>query len=460
MAGHGDDGMTTRRKGNARRRKAPRKRLELVAQDFASAPGRSRGQRLLEERIGFERLITDLVKTFVSVSADQLDHEIERGLGHLIGHFGVDRASLVRLSEDGKRLVATHSVRAGGAPPVPASIDFPWYLGEAKAGRVVQWSRFAEELPPEAADERQIALETGLRSHIGVPLVADGRTWGGIGFAAFRSPWRWTDEHVRRMRLVGEIIMEVVKRHEAADSARRQRDELAHVARVAALGELTAAIAHELNQPLATIHTNAQATRRLLAAGRAPGDLDEVFGDIAAAAARAADLIGRLRNLLRRRQLEKVLLDVNEMFREVQPLLLTEARRHDCRLTCHLSAGLPRVAGDAVQLQQVLLNLVRNAAEAMGASAAGGRGLVTRTADLGDGHVTVSVEDSGPPIDDASLATMFTPFHTTKPDGLGMGLAISRSIIEAHGGRLWADRQSEGGLAVRFALPASRGGGA
>jgi signal transduction histidine kinase len=433
-------------------------RLQLVAQVFASALGRRRARGLLEESLGFERLITDLVKTFVSVPGDRLDAEIESGLSQLIGHFGVERATLARLSEDGKRLIGTHMARENGVPASPVMLDFPWYVGQLRAARIIQVSNLSEDLPPEATGEHQIALETGLRSHLGIPLVADGRTWGTIGFSSFGSPRRWTDEQAHRLRLVGEIMMEAVKRHEAADAARRQRDELAHVARVAALGELTAALAHELNQPLAAIHTNAQATRRLLAAGRAPDDLDEVFGDIAAAAARAADLIRRLRNLLQRRQLEKVPLAVNEMLRDVQPILVTEAGRHGCRLTCHLAEALPMVAGDAVQLQQVVLNLARNAAEAMGAVAAAQREVVVRTADFGDGQVTVSVEDSGPPIDDASLATMFTPFHTTKPDGLGIGLAISRSIIEAHGGRLWAEPRHWTGMAVQFTLPASREG--
>ena len=431
-------------------------RLELVAQVFAGALGRRQARRALEERLEFERLITDLVKAFVSVTGDQLAAQIQTGLGQLIHHFDVDRSTLARLTDDGKGIVGAYTARANGAPPSPTSLGFPWYMEQLRAGRIIQLSRFAEDLPPTATDERQLGLETGLRSHLAIPLFGDGRLWGSIGFSSFRSPRRWTDDQAHRLRLVGEIMMEAVNRYEAAEAGRRQRDELTHMARVAALGELTSALAHELNQPLATIHTNAQATRRRLAAGPAPGDLDEVFGDIAAAAARAADLIRRLRNLLRRRQLEKIPLDVNEMLRDVQSLLVTEAKRHRSRVSCHLAELLPRVAGDAVQLQQVVLNLARNAAEAVAGGAGGD--VVVRSADLGDGYVTVSVEDSGPPIDDAALAAMFTPFHTTKPEGLGMGLAISRSIVEAHGGRLWAERRGDRGMAVRFNVPAVREG--
>ena len=228
------------------------------------------------------------------------------------------------------------------------------------------------------------------------------------------------------------------------------------MARVAALGELTAALAHELNQPLAAIQANAQATRRLLAAGQQPDDLDEVLGDIVSDATRAADLIRRLRDLLRRRELEKILLDVNEALQDVESIALTEARRHEARLVLRLAPGLPRVAGDAVQLQQVLLNLVRNASEAMDKTPPEDREIVVRSYADTPAELVVSVEDAGPPIDAATLDSMFTPFHTTKPEGLGMGLAISRSIVEAHGGRLWAARRVRRGLVVRFTLPTPR----
>ena len=319
-----------------------------------------------------------------------------------------------------------------------------------------QFNRIPEDIPAEWTLERERLTQARIRSMLGIPLAVGGRVWGGIGFVAMREPRCWTGDEVQRLGLVGEIIMEALLRREAEESSRRQRDELTHMARVGALGQLTAALAHELNQPLAAIRANAQATRRLLAAGRQPDDLDEVLGDIADDAARAGDLIRRLRDLLRRREMEKIPLDVNQALQDVEPIALTEARLHEARLVLQLAPALPRVAGDAVQLQQVLLNLVRNASEAMAETPPEDREIVVRTYAETPEELTVAVEDAGPPVEEATLEAMFTPFHTTKAEGLGMGLAISRSIVEAHGGRLWASRRPERGLVVRFTLPAQR----
>jgi two-component system sensor kinase FixL len=181
--------------------------------------------------------------------------------------------------------------------------------------------------------------------------------------------------------------------------------------------------------------------------------VDEVLGDIADDATRAGDLIVRLRTLLRRRQLAKEVLDINEVIGAAQAIAGTEARRCGADLVLDAGADLPRVLGDAVQLQQVVLNLVRNAAEAM-SEQPGAREVRIQTSGTPEDQVTVSVEDTGPPVDDATLRGMFTPFSTTKPEGLGIGLTISRSIVEAHGGRLWVERRAVGGLAFRIALPA------
>jgi C4-dicarboxylate-specific signal transduction histidine kinase len=316
--------------------------------------------------------------------------------------------------------------------------------------------RATEDLPVDAAAERKYVRESGLRSLLAIPLRAGGHVWGAIAFAAFHQPRRWTDEDAKRLGLVGEIMMEALLRREAGERAGRQQGELAHVARVGALGELTAALAHDLNQPLAAIQANAQAMRRLLGEGRRPDDLDQVCVDIVADATRASELIRRLRELLRRHEAERLSLNVNSIIEDLQSLAQTEASRYGARLVLRLTPDLPNVFGNAAQLQQVLLSLVRNAAQAMVETEPEEREVVVRTSAATAEEVTVSVEDLGLPVGEGSLEDLSTGFHTTKPGGVGTGLAISRSIIEDHGGRLWAERRPKAGLVIHLKLPARK----
>ena len=245
-----------------------------------------------------------------------------------------------------------------------------------------------------------------------------------------------------------------MRRREAEETTRHLRDELTHVARVAALGDLTVAITHELTQPLTAIRTNGQATKRLLARGVPMNELDDALTDIVDDSTRAADLIERLAGLFRRRELAKIPVDVNQAIRDFAVIARAESRRRGSRLVLRLGSDLPQIMGDAVQLQQVVLNLVRNAAEAMAGLPPAAREVDITTRATTPAQVTVSVGDSGPPIDDTVFERLFSAYYTTKPDGLGMGLAISRAIAEAHGGRLWAERRAAGGLQVLFTLPA------
>lgn len=235
----------------------------------------------------------------------------------------------------------------------------------------------------------------------------------------------------------------------------RAQDDLAHLNRVAAMSELAASIAHELNQPLAGILSNAQAAERLLA--RTPPDVAEAraaLADIADDGRRAGRVIQRMRAMLRKGEPSEGEQDLNELVRSVSRLVASAALLRGATVRAELAQGLPRVAGDGVKLSQVLLNLVVNALDAVAHRPPAERKVVVRTSVGGGGAVEVSVKDSGEGIAPAEFERIFEPFFTTKAQGLGVGLAISRSIIEAHGGRLWAENDPFGGATLRFTLPA------
>lgn len=256
--------------------------------------------------------------------------------------------------------------------------------------------------------------------------------------------------------LIG-ATMDVTDRKLAEQDLQEAKSQLAHVARVQAVGELTASIAHEINQPLAAVVANADACTRLLNDKAIDmRELRDAVGDIAEAGARAGEVIARIRAFLRKTPAAvRCRLDLNGVIQEVLDLTRSELDRHEVSLRCNLEAGLPEVQGDRVELQQVILNLVMNSIEAMAPETGRPRLLTIGSAARGDGTVQITVSDSGTGLPAETPSRIFDAFFTTKPDGLGLGLPISRSIIESHGGRLWAVSGEGGsGATFRFTLPA------
>jgi PAS domain S-box-containing protein len=245
-------------------------------------------------------------------------------------------------------------------------------------------------------------------------------------------------------------VMDVTERRRAEED----RQALAHANRITIMGQLTASIAHEVNQPIAAVVTNAQAALRWL--NMQPPDPEEVrqaLDRIVRNGKRAGDVIGRIRALVAKVAPRKDRLDINDTIREVIALTRSELHRTGTSLQTQLADGLPLVPGDRIQLQQVMLNLILNAVEAMSGSDEGSRELLISTEEDGANGVRIAVRDWGPGLKPESVDRLFDPFYTTKPDGMGMGLSICRSIIEAHGGRLWAAINVPQGAIFQFTLP-------
>jgi PAS domain S-box-containing protein len=245
------------------------------------------------------------------------------------------------------------------------------------------------------------------------------------------------------------VIVDVTARKQAEEA----REELAHASRLALVGELTASIAHEINQPLGAILSNADAAEMLLESS--PPALDqvrEILGDIRRDDQRASEVIRRLRALLRKRAMEHQPLDLKEVCSDVVQLVRAEARRRGVTVEFAPAGSLPLVRGDKVHLQQVLLNLVFNGMEAM-ADVPGEKRVTVHAALKEEGCAEVAVSDTGPGIPPHRLPRLFDPFFSTKKEGMGLGLSIARSLIEAHGGTIWAENNPDGGATFGFTLP-------
>lgn len=251
---------------------------------------------------------------------------------------------------------------------------------------------------------------------------------------------------------IEDITLEKLHSKQAEMEAQEHRNEVAHLLRVASIGELSAALSHELHQPLAAILNNAQAAQNMLSEQLDLNEFRSILSDIITDNRRASQVIVRLRNLLKKREFELERLDANELVQEVLKLMDHELRARQVRVTTELTAGLPSVRGDRVQLQQVLINLIFNASEAMSRQAEKTRILTLKSRRDGD-FVQVSVTDKGCGIPAGHEEAIFERYRTTKSLGLGLGLSLSRSIMVAHGGRLWAENQAGGGAALHFTLP-------
>jgi C4-dicarboxylate-specific signal transduction histidine kinase len=247
---------------------------------------------------------------------------------------------------------------------------------------------------------------------------------------------------------------DVTERLRAEEQARRHLQQLAHVGRISAMGEMATAIAHEINQPLTSVRTYAQASRRLLAAGEDPRTLADTLERVADQAERAAQIIQRLRAFLAQHDVQAMPVDPDFLVREVIGLCRAEAAQCGVQLRLESIAGaLPRVHVDPIQIEQIVLNLVRNGIEAIQQAESEQRVLCVSTRRCGK-EVWVSVLDSGPGVASDAAPRVFDAFYTTKPGGMGVGLALSRSIAEAHGGRLWLDEGHARGALFHLALPA------
>jgi signal transduction histidine kinase len=258
----------------------------------------------------------------------------------------------------------------------------------------------------------------------------------------------------KRMEQERRSVEERERAMAISTALRVMETELARVTRALTVGELATSIAHEVNQPLAGIVTNAEACLRWLG-GTEPNfyEAQESLNLIVRDGNRASEIIRRIREFLRKEPQQIAALDISSVAQETVALAHDELRKRDVALEVELSPDLPLVRGDRIQLQQVILNLIMNGSEAMASVADESRRLLLISRKSGASGVLLAVQDSGVGIEPGDLGRMFDAFYTTKPTGMGMGLSISRSIIEAHGGRIWAERNDGPGLTMQFTLP-------
>jgi signal transduction histidine kinase len=424
-------------------------RLERAENDVTRNP----------QAVDFEKLLGDLSATFARVPANEVDNEIQRWLHRIVLALDVDRGTVTQIVSSNGGLYVTHQwAREGISTPHKgqnAEENYPWLASKVFAGELLVFSDLPHGLPAEAANERATLIADHVRSHVTVPLKIGGKIVGGVSFAKLFSERGWSEKEVQRLKLIAEIFGNALERKRAFTEFRRLETELRQVAGVVMMGELTAALAHELNQPLGAILNNARAARRLLAA-RKPDltEIGEALDDIVRDNSRAVDTIRQLRALFQRGEVQMLPIDIQTIFHDIDRIVRADAEARKIDLRIDVPPSLPILFGDRTQLTQAVLNLLTNAFDSVCETNHEPRMVVLR-ASADAGHLHVAVCDSGKGIDSKIMPRLFDPFFTTKSTGMGMGLAIVRTIVETHGGRLWATQNPARGATLEFALPAS-----
>ena len=294
-------------------------------------------------------------------------------------------------------------------------------------------------------------LRTGERRIIGIGRVVVGQRADGSTFPMELAVGEINSEG---RRLFTGFIRDITERQTTRERLQELQSELLRASRLSAMGQMASALAHELNQPLTAIINYVQACRRLLDAadGIALEKLQETMDKAVSQASRAGQIIHRMRQFIQKGDTDRQIESINKLIEEASALALVGAKENGILVRLELSSDLPPVLVDRIQIQQVVLNLIRNSVEALAGSER--RELTIRTSGS-DGAVEVAVIDTGPGLAEAVAKQLFQPFVTTKPKGMGLGLSISRSIIDAHGGRLRASAAAGGGVSFQFTLPAA-----
>ena len=438
-------------------------RMRLLADVFAGVLARQQAEVQRERALDFERLASRTLSALLFAAPQDEARVIRAGLQDIARFLGADRATLWEAGVQDQRFRRAHHWFAEDvdAPGNWSLAELPWVDRQLRRDALVRFARL-DDLPPEAASVRRAMQRLGVRSVLAVPVNSAGQLVGVFSVASVSAECDWPDALLPGVRLLAEVFAtrharrHAEARERAAEAeAAKWREQFAHVVRVHTVGEMSAALAHEITQPLGAIENYALAARRR-AAGPQP-DLPKVvdlLDRIVAQSARAGDVVMRLRSMVKRHELQLSEIDLGRVAAACIELLQGECEQRGLHIELRKPATLPRLVADEVHVQQVLLNLLRNAIEAMEAAApAAPRRIEVNIACVAPEWVSVQVADHGPGIAEGELEQVFEAFHSTKPLGLGVGLAICRRLIEAQGGTLRAAQNPAGGALFEFTLP-------
>jgi signal transduction histidine kinase len=423
-------------------------------------PRRVRSGRVGRERREverFESLVGELSAAMAAAPADAVDHEIETWLGKICQALDLDRSAVYERDAPDKPVRTTHTWRRANFPPFPRNYD-PEKLIRATtdwvmAGNQLTFGRPAE-IPAELEDARRFVERYGPKASAVIPMWAGGRVIGAASFGKFRGARKWPQELLDHLGVAVRLFGSAIERKQSETILRATRTELRIASRRNLMSELVASLSHEINQPLAAILSNLGGLARLLAQGNPnPALALEAVINAIDDTKRTAEIVRRIRFMFKRHTEKKTAIGIAGLIDEVVKLTAGEAAARKVSVRVEVSPSVHRVTGDSIQLQQCVLNLLMNAFDAIAEAKSDQRAVTIEVGPEKPGWVAVSVRDSGAGVDPAIAKKLFGPFVTTKSEGMGLGLLVTRSIVENHGGRIWSAPNPDCGTTFAFTLP-------
>jgi signal transduction histidine kinase len=408
----------------------------------------------------FESIVGELSTAMARASAHEVDREIEVWLGKISQALGLDRSGIYERDSLSDPVRTTHTWRRSDIPPLPRDFDpgkvlktlTDWVL----AGNQLVFSS-PGGIPPELEDARQFVARYGLKASAVIPMWAGNQVIGAAGFDKFRATREWPAKLLEQLTLAVRLFGSAIERKQSEIALQAANNELRLASRRNMMSELVASLVHEINQPLGAILSNLGGLTRLLSQKNPePAAALAAVSDAIEDTKRTAEIIRRVRFLFKGHAERKIALGIGELVTEVVKLVASEAALRKILVRVEISRSVRRIVGDRVQLQQCVLNLLMNAFDAIRDGKSDRREVAITVAAEKAGWVRVSVCDSGAGIAPSVANRLFEPFVTTKSEGLGLGLLLTRSIVEHHGGRIWAAPNPEGGTTFTFTLPVAQ----
>jgi len=405
----------------------------------------------------FESLVGELSAAMARVPAHAVDREIESWLGRICQVLDLDRCAVYERDSPDQPLHTSHTWVRPDFPPFPRHYDPEKLLQSSTrlvmAGNIFTFAR-PSDIPAEFDDVRRAVERYGPRASAAIPMWAGGIVIGAASFGKFRSARKWPPELLDHLNLAVRLFGSAIERKQSEIAIRAVRTELRVASRRNTMSELVASLSHEINQPLGAILSNLGGIARLLRQGNPdPAMALEAVNNAIEDTKRTAEIVRRIRLMFKKNAEHKTAIGIGALIDEVIKLTGGEATVRKISVHLQVSSSLPRVTGDRIQLQQCVLNLLMNAFDAIAEGKSESRGVTIKVAPEKAGWVAVAVSDSGAGIDPSVANRLFEPFVTTKKEGMGLGLLVTRSIVESHGGRIWATPNPDRGTTFTFTLP-------